>query len=108
MYELTFNKNGIARRYVVSRFRRASELARSIAASGSCVTIRRLTANVWVADPETSEMFRIRSGLDVRDAFDWAFEVMRINGTVGVMVIPSDKKVPEFFSQTQPKAVPMP
>ena len=99
MYELTFNKNGINRRYVVSRFRRASELARSIAASGSCVTIKRLTANVWVADPATSEMFRIRAGLGIQDAFDWAFEVMRTNGTVGVMVIPSDRKVPDLFRQ---------
>ena len=97
MYEVTFNKNGIGRRYVVSRFRRASELARSVAATGTKVTIRRITANVWVADPQTAEMFRIQSGLNIRDAFDWAFEVMRTNGTVGVMVIPSDRKVPRLF-----------
>jgi hypothetical protein len=97
MYEVTFNKNGIARRYVVTRFRRASELAQSVASTGTRVTIRRLTANVWIADPRTSEMFRIRAGLGIRDAFDWAFEVMRTNGTVGVMVIPSDCKLPELF-----------
>jgi hypothetical protein len=92
MYEVTFTKGGVVHRYQVSRFRRAREIARSVAG-----TIKKKHVDVWVADPQTKEMWRACRSLGISEALDWCAEVLFVDGRAGCMIIPKGNSMPPVF-----------
>lgn len=96
MWEIEYVSSwGDRRRVVVGDATRAFRMARDMAWKGKHPRVRKCRTDVWIADPETREIFRVLRQVDTLRAMAVWAELQNLEQSTGFMLWPPGECMPK-------------